>query len=132
MRYLIDSNGIIDSLLNVQEAVDLLDTLSADDIAVSIITYREVYEETLRAQATKELRDTRTRFFANANLLALTPDVARRCATLRQELRRQGKRVNSRALDLCIAATAIEHNLEFVSNNKADYADIPGLSLYQR
>ncbi|MDQ2783683.1 MAG: type II toxin-antitoxin system VapC family toxin [Chloroflexota bacterium] len=131
MRYLIDSNWIIDNLLNVQEAVDLLDKLSADGIAVSIITYMEVYEGTLRAQATQELRDACTRFFANANVLAFTPAVARRCATLRQELRRQGKRVNSRALDLCIAATALEHNLEFVSNDRGDYDDIPGLTLYR-
>jgi hypothetical protein len=39
MKYLVDSNWIIDNLLNVQEAVDLLDKLSADGIAVSIITY---------------------------------------------------------------------------------------------
>lgn len=63
MRYLVDSNWIIDNLLNVQEAVDLLDKLSADGIAVSIITYMKVYEGTLRAQATQELSDAFTRFF---------------------------------------------------------------------
>lgn len=132
MKYLVDSHWIIDNLLGVREAVDLLDALSADGIAVSIITYMEVYEGTLRAQATEELRDAFTRFFATADILAFTPAVARRCAILRQELRRQGKRVNARALDLCIAATALEHNLEFVTENKADYDDIPGLSLYQQ
>lgn len=132
MKYLVDSHWIIDNLLGVREAVDLLDALSADGIAVSIITYMEVYEGTLRAQATEELRDAFTRFFATADILAFTPAVARRCAILRQELRRQGKRVNARALDLCIAATALAHNLEFVTENKADYDDIPGLSLYQQ
>ncbi len=132
MRYLVDSNWIIDNLLNVQEAVDLLDKLSGDGFAVSIITYMEVYEGTLRAQATEELSVAFKTFFTSASILPLSPAVARRCALLRQELRRQGKRVNSRALDLVIAATALEHNLEFVSNNTADYDDIPGLTLYRR
>ncbi len=132
MRYLIDSNWIIDNLINEEAAVDLLDTLAADGFAVSIITYMEVYEGTLRAQATEELREAFRMFFTAASVLPVSPAVARRCATLRQELRRQGKRVNSRALDLLIAATALEHNLEFVSNNKDDYDDIPGLILYQQ
>jgi len=132
MRYLIDSNWIIDNLLNVQEAADLLDTLSVDGFSVSIVTYMEVYEGTLRAQATEGLKATFTKFFTTAPILPLTPAVARRCGALRQQLRRQGKRVNSRALDLLIAATALEHNLEFVSNNKDDYDDIPGLTLYQK
>lgn len=131
MRYLVDSNWVIDNLLNMQAAVDLLDSLSADGFAVSIITYMEVYEGTLRAQATDALREAFRTFFTTAQVLPLSPAVARRCATLRQELRQQGKRVNARALDLVIAATAMEHNLELVSNNKADYGDIPGLTLYQ-
>jgi len=77
MRYLIDSNWIIDNLLNVHEAVDLLDKLSADGIAVSIITYMEVYEGTLRAQATEELRDAFTRFFANANVQSVEKRMAK-------------------------------------------------------
>lgn len=49
MRYLIDSNWVIDSLLDVQEAVELLDTLATDGFAVSILTYMETYQGTLRA-----------------------------------------------------------------------------------
>jgi len=45
-------------------------------------------------------------------------------------LRRQGKRVNNRALDLLIAATAIEHDLTLVTRNLQDYGDIPGLETF--
>lgn len=44
----------------------------------------------------------------------------------------QGKRVRQRALDLLIAATAIEHNLTLVTRNQADYRDVPGLMLFDR
>ncbi len=56
--------------------------------------------------------------------------VAERCPLLRETLRSQGRRVNSRALDLMNAATALEHGLTLVTRNVDDYKDIPGLSLY--
>ncbi|HEV2109285.1 MAG TPA: hypothetical protein VGR16_13570 [Thermomicrobiales bacterium] len=43
---------------------------------------------------------------------------------------RAGRSVDHRALDLFIAATAIEHGLSLVARNTRDYADIPGLVLY--
>ena len=45
-------------------------------------------------------------------------------------MRKAGKRVNSRALDLLIAATALEYDLTLVTRNTEDYGDIPGLKLY--
>jgi predicted nucleic acid-binding protein len=64
-------------------------------------------------------------------VLPLSLAVARRCAELREELDRQGKRFRSRAFDLVIAAAALEHGLELVTRNLADVADIPHLALYQ-
>ena len=49
---------------------------------------------------------------------------------MRVQLRSQGRSVRNRALDLLIAATAIQHNLTLVSRNADDYRDIPGLTLY--
>jgi len=63
--------------------------------------------------------------------LPLSQAVARRCARLRHGLKQQGKRVHPRALDLIIAATALEHNLTLVTRNIIDYNDIPDLKLYQ-
>lgn len=63
--------------------------------------------------------------------LKMASAVARRCAGLREMLRKQGKRVNQRAFDLLIAATAIEHGLTLVTRNTDDYEDIPGLKLYE-
>jgi tRNA(fMet)-specific endonuclease VapC len=57
--------------------------------------------------------------------------VAERCARLRETLKGQNKRVNSRALDLIIAATALEYGLTLITKNTEDFKDIPDLSLYQ-
>lgn len=39
--------------------------------------------------------------------------------------------MRNRAFDLVIAATAIEHGLQLVTHNLADFADVPDLALYQ-
>ena len=43
--------------------------------------------------------------------LHLSRQAVRRCTGFREMLRVQGRRVNQRALDLMIAATALEHDL---------------------
>jgi tRNA(fMet)-specific endonuclease VapC len=68
----------------------------------------------------------------NACPISFSTAVARRCASLREQLRTAGKRVRPRALDLLIAATALDHNLTLVTRNVKDYDDIPDLRLYQR
>jgi predicted nucleic acid-binding protein len=57
--------------------------------------------------------------------------VAERCARLRETLRTQKKRVNSRTLDLIIAAIALEYGLTLITKNTEDFKDIPDLPLYQ-
>lgn len=62
--------------------------------------------------------------------LPFSSTVAIRGAPVRHELRQQGKRVNNRALDLIIAATALEHTLTLVTHNHNDYKHIPNLTLH--
>lgn len=60
-----------------------------------------------------------------------TDSVAKRCATIREHLKQEGKRVKPRALDLMIASIALEYDLILVTRNVKDYHDIPDLKLYQ-
>lgn len=129
MAYLIDSDWVIDHLTGIPDASELLLRLAPAGIAISIITYMEVYQGVLMStdQAAAELRFRE--LVETLPLLPLSPAVARRCAAVRADLRRQGRRVGGRALDLIIAATALEFNLTLVTRNLRDYRDIPGFSL---
>jgi len=131
MPYLIDTDWVIDHLANVPEAVRLLDGLAQEGIAISIITYMEVYQGVLRSPGSQEAQSKLRGFVDVVPMLPLSVAVAQRCAQLRETLRSQGKRVNARALDLIIAATALEYHLTLVSRNTEDYADIPNLKLHQ-
>jgi len=132
MHYLLDTNWVIFGLINDRAAVDLIDTLMADGVAVSMVTYMEAYQGTLRETTSEAERAAFARFFATVPILPFSAPVARRCAELRHQLKQQGRRVNSRAMDLIIAATALDYGLELVTRNTSDYDDIPGLTLYQR
>jgi predicted nucleic acid-binding protein len=112
-----------------EESNRLFADLSSTGVSISAISYMEIVQGLLQASggALEEFH----RFLRDVPVLAVDQDVAYRCATLRLTLTSQGKRVRQRALDLLIAATAIEHNLTLVTRNLADYPNVPGLILYR-
>src|SRR4051794_20072108 len=131
MTYLIDTDWIIDHLAEDPTAMRLLQALAADGIAISIVTYMEVFQGVERSADQANAQAKLHALLAGVPVLPFSAAVAERCARLRETLKSQRKRVHSRALDLINAATAIEHDLIFVTRNLDDYKDLPGLKLYQ-
>ncbi len=132
MPYLIDSDWIIDHLADSPEAQELLSDLAEEGIAISIVTYMETYEGALRSSNPQEAVERLQALLLVLPVLPFNPEVAQRCAALRIQLRDQNKRVNNRALDLLIAATALHYGLTLVTRNVRDYRDVPGLSIHTR
>ena len=131
MPYLVDSDWVIDHLDNVPEALQLLQRLADEGIFLSIITYMEVYEGVDRAADPEAAAARLQAFVRTVRVLPVSRAVAERRARLRNYLRRRGRRVNRRAMDPLIAATALHYNLTLVTRNLDDYDDIPGLDLYR-
>jgi predicted nucleic acid-binding protein len=131
MPYLVDSNVVIDHLAAVPEASQFLDRFVQDGIVISIVTYMEAFQGVVRSEHPKEASEKFHAFIDRVLILPLSFAVAERCARLRETLRSQNKRVKSRALDLIIAATALEYGLTLVTKNTEDFKDIPDLTLYQ-
>jgi predicted nucleic acid-binding protein len=130
MPHLLDSDWFIDYLDAIPQAVQLVASLVGDGLSISIITYIEVYQGVYRRRSSVA-DEALARALTLMPVLPISLAAAERCARLRESLRRQGRRVNSRAMDLIIAATALEHDLTLVTRNVADYQDIPGLKLYR-
>lgn len=130
MPYLIDSDYAIDYLGGDFQVRDLIRSLQAEGCAISSIAYMEAFEGVFRSDDVADAADAFETFLIDVPVLSVSESVARRCAMLRIGLRRAGKRVAPRALDLLIAATAIEYGLTVVTRNAKDYADIPELELY--
>jgi tRNA(fMet)-specific endonuclease VapC len=127
MPYLLDTDVLRYYLDEVENAVDLVTRLIPDGVALSIITYIELYQGTLQTADPTQAQDRLASLLDTVPMLPLSPATARRCAHLREELKRSRKRVRQRALDLIIAATALEHNLMLVTHNREDFEDIPEL-----
>jgi tRNA(fMet)-specific endonuclease VapC len=131
MPYLIDSNLVIEHLAEMPEASQFLDRFAQDGIVISIITYMEAFQGVIRSEQPEEASERFHAFTERVLILPFSFAVAERCARLRETLRSQNKRVKSRALDLLIAATALEYNLTLVTKNTEDFKDIPDLVLSQ-
>ncbi len=131
MPHLIDSDVVIDYLGGDLATKRLVDRLVPGGIAVSMITYMEVYQGLRRHPEPVRAQATFAAFLAHAPVLPFSRRVARRCAELRDALTQQGKRIRPRALDLITAATALEYRHSLVTRNLTDYADIPDLEIHQ-
>jgi predicted nucleic acid-binding protein len=130
MAYLVDSDWLIDYLEGAPDALRLLQRLADSGLAISIITYMEAYQGVLRSPDPDYAAKRFDALFRAIRLVSITTAVARRCAIIREDLRLRRGRSHSRALDLLIAASAIEHGLTLVTRNAKDYQDISGLDLY--
>jgi len=129
MPYLIDSDSTIDHLNDDPEALALLDSLATDDLFISIVTYMEAFQGTLRDLDNSRIIKLR-RFIEGVPILHFDEAVAERCAHIREDVRGGRVRANRRAHDLMIAATALEHGLTLVTRSVDDFEDIPGLQLH--
>ena len=131
MPYLVDSNVVIDHLMDVPEASAILESLTTKGLAISIVTYMGAFQGIERSPDVEQAREKFQAFTDGVLILPFSFAVAERCARLRETLRTQKKRVNSRALDLIIAATALEYDITLITKNTEDFKDIPDLILYQ-
>ncbi|MBI3912725.1 MAG: type II toxin-antitoxin system VapC family toxin [Chloroflexi bacterium] len=131
MKYLIDTDWVIDYLVGVERARDLFDTLLPDGITISIITHTEIFEGIYSSADPSSAKKAFQDLLRRISVLGITHRVSKENAKLRGELRRLKRPIPNRAFDLLIAATAITYKLILVTRNLRDYEDIPGLELYQ-
>ena len=130
MSYLIDSDIVAEWLLGRAPVGAELATLRRSGIAIGTVTYAEVLEGILGGRNPRRGRQALRSLLRGVRIIVLSRPIAERAATIRLELRRQKRQVNERALDILVAATAIEHRLTLMTRNTRDYADIPGITLH--
>ncbi len=135
MTYLVDTDYVVDHLKGQRNATDILTTLLPDGLAISIITFAEVYEGIYYGHSRAHHEKGLHQFLQGVSILGITRSVARQCALLRGELRAtpHGKALvqPKDKYDLFVAATAVHYNLTLVTRNIKDYDRIPHLKLYQ-
>lgn len=124
-----DSDWVADYLKGRPEAVGPLNQLLSDGLAVSIITFAEVYEGIYYGHESKRNEAIFRRFLVGVRVLGINRTIAREYARIRGDLRAQGQLVAQS--DIFIAATALPYGLTLVTRNVRHFQRIPGLRLYQ-
>ena len=130
-QYLIDTDWIIQVLHGDQAATTRLEDLAEHGLAISLITYGELYEGSYYAKAPQLALAALDDFLIDKEIVPLSQAVIERFAILRGQLPRI-VRQQVGDMDLLIAATAMEHGLTLLTLNVRDFQLVPGLSLYQR
>ncbi|MFT4037030.1 MAG: type II toxin-antitoxin system VapC family toxin [Thermomicrobiales bacterium] len=128
MKYLFDTDCLIDAIGNRFNARELVALLGEDGIAVSIITVAETYDGAFGTENPARTLAAFRDFLADYAALPVTDTVAARFAELRSLLRRQGQPIPD--MDLLIAATAVDTGLTLVTRNLRHFSRIPALRIY--
>lgn len=129
MRYLIDTDWVIDFLKGLPDATLLLRALAFEGAAISLITVGEIYDGIYGSTDPQASEEGFRGFLDEVTILPLDQPIMQCFARLRLDLRRKGQRLSN--LDLLIAATAIQNDLKLVTRNLGHFQRISGLSLYQ-
>ncbi len=129
MRYVIDSDWVIDGTAGVASALSVIGRFRSEGIAISTAAVAEVYEGAFvlddPAAGLAQLRD----FMAGFVTLDVTEPVAEIFARIRADLRRQGNLIPD--MDLLIAATVIAFDLQLLTRNLRHFSRVPDLRLHQ-
>ncbi len=129
MRYLVDSDFVIDYLKGKQQTTTLLAPLIADGLSISLITYGEIYEGIYFGTNQTKHEESFLRFLRGVTVLPLDEATMRQFALIRGELRRTGNLIGDP--DILIAATALHHNLTLLTRNLKDFQRVSNLNIYK-
>jgi len=130
MKYLIDTDWLLDYLYGNPQAVQLFSALAPDGLAISVVTYLEIYEGIFLSRDPARAERSFRQSLHGIQVLPLSRTVAKEVARIRAALRRNKAPLTHRALDLIIAGTAVAYDLELLTRNTKDYNDIPSLRRY--
>ena len=125
MKYLVDSDWVIDYLVGKQQAIVLLSALAKEGIAVSLITLGEIYEGIYYGRDPQSSEEGFRKFLRGVTVLPLNRSIMQRFGRIRGDLRRRGLLIGDP--DILIAATTMYHDLTLVTRNRKDYERIPAL-----
>ena len=121
---MLDTNAV-SALVKGQPGVTARFKAEAPDrVCLSAVTEGEMLFGVVRRPEARRLRLAISELLAAIDVLPWTSATARRYATLRASLERQGRPLG--ALDLMIAAHAAEHDMTLVTNDSA-FGAVPDL-----
>ncbi len=127
VSFLVDTDCIIDHFNRVERVSARLEELHGTGLAISIISLAELWEGVLFSKDPRRSQAMLVEFLSTTSVLGLDAETCKTFGQIRGTLRARGRLIGD--FEMLIAATALQHNLTLLSNNRKHFAQIDGLRL---
>tara|TARA_B100000315_G_scaffold188700_1_gene178422 strand:+ start:1209 stop:1604 length:396 start_codon:yes stop_codon:yes gene_type:complete len=128
MKYLVDTDWVINHLRGVEPITRKLDDLSPEGLALSIISLAELYEGVYYSRNPVRSEEVLKRFLdSELTILGIDEETCQVFGRERGRLRQEGRSIGD--MDLFIGATCRRHNLTLLTNNRRHFEQVHGLDI---
>lgn len=127
MKYLIDTDWIIDHLNGIESVTKKLEKYTASGIFTSIVSVAELYEGVYGSKDYNPSLKILETFLEGITVLSIDHEVCKIFGRERSKLRKQGNLIGD--FDLLIASVCLRHNLILLTNNKRHFEKIDTLKI---
>jgi tRNA(fMet)-specific endonuclease VapC len=127
IAYLVDADWAIHHLNGHPVITQRLQDLQPEGLGLSVVALAEIYEGVYYSRDPVESEQSLLAFLESVSLLGIDAETAKIFARERGRLRAAGMLIGD--VDLFIAATAVQHNLTLLTNNRRHFERIDGLRM---
>ncbi len=127
IRYLIDTDWVIDHLNQIERVVNRLKELRPQGLALSIVSLAELYEGVHYSRNPEQSQQAFDAFLEDVSVLGIDEEICKIFGRERGRLRREGKLIGD--FDLLIAATGLHYGLTVLTNNRQHFERVEGLEI---
>jgi len=129
MKYLIDTDWIIDHLKGDERVAKKLEELASEGVAMSVISLAEIYEGVYYSRDPARSQEVFERFMVpDLKILNVDHEVSKVFGKERGRLRERKKMISD--FDLMIASTYLYYDLTLLTNNRKHYEMVEGLNIF--
>lgn len=125
MKYLLDTDWIINALNGRQPVAEKIKGLRNEGLTISMISVAEIYEGIFGSRNPEKHETDFKNFLTGVTVLEITEDVCKKFGEIRNNLRKKGQLIGE--FDLLIASSALVNNLTLLTGNVKHYERIGGL-----
>ena len=128
MKYLVDTDWVIDHLRDVENVTERLEDLAPQGLSLSVISLSELYEGIYYSRDSIQSEQALKRFLSpEVTILGIDEETCQVFGRERGRLRRAGRSIGD--LDVLIAATCLRHDLTLLTNNRGHFERVEGIEM---
>lgn len=127
IRYLIDTDWVIDHLNQIERVVTRLKELRPQGLALSIVSVAELSEGVQYSRDPEPSQQALDAFLEDVSVLGIDEEICKIFGRERGRLRKAGQLIGD--FDLLIAATGLHYGLTVLTNNRQHFERVEGLQI---